>query len=76
MARTVAQIRVSLINSLVSVAAGLGITIDPNKWIATPGLLSETDYKLLLLNTVADAGAIQEQLQAKNVSERVENITT
>lgn len=61
MARTVEQIQINLISQLVAYAASIGITINPNDWIYVPGNLSETDYKLLLLNTVASGIAIEEQ---------------
>ncbi len=61
MASTVTQIQNRLIASLVAYAATLGITINPNDWVIVPGNISETDYKLLLLNTVASAMAFQEQ---------------
>ena len=63
MARTIQQITISLINSLVSTTLSLiGIVINPNDWIYTPGSLSQTDQKLLLLNTIASGQAINEQL--------------
>lgn len=62
MARTIVLIRKSIINSLVLAASAIGIVIDPNKWISVPGDLSQTDYKLLLLDTVVDATSFNEQL--------------
>ena len=61
MARTLQQIQINLISKLVAYAASIGITINPNDWIFVPGNISETDYKLLLLNTVASGSAIEEQ---------------
>ena len=62
MARSSAQIRLAFINSLVTTAAALGLTINPNNWISVPGSLSQTDYKLLLLNMGVDAQSFEEQL--------------
>ena len=62
MASSIPQIRIRLINSLVAVAAAIGIVIDPTLWISVPGQISQTDYKLLLLNAMSDAFAFQEQL--------------
>ena len=62
MARSIPQIRLAFINSLVTTAAALGLTINPNNWISVPGSLSETDYKLLLLNMGVDAQSFEEQL--------------
>jgi len=62
MARTVDQALNSLIDSLVAYAASIGVTINPNDWKLVPGNLSETDYKLLLLHTVATGMGLQEQL--------------
>lgn len=62
MARSIAQIRKSVVGSLVSAAAAIGITIDPDKWIKVPGDLSQTDQKALLLDTVVDAQSFEEQL--------------
>ena len=63
MGRTITQIQNSLIDNLVAYAATLGITINPNDWVYVPGNISETDYKLLLLNTVASGEAFNEQVQ-------------
>ena len=63
MARSIIEIQNSLIDDLVSYAAGIGITINPNDWKLVPGNISETDYKLLLLNTVASGEAFNEQVQ-------------
>lgn len=63
MAQPIIQIRNQLINALVASAASIGITINPNNWVYTPGSLSETDYKLLLLDTVATGIGIQQQLE-------------
>ena len=43
MARSDVQIRNILINALVSSAAALGITINPNNWVKVPGSISQTD---------------------------------
>lgn len=69
MARTIAQIRKSIINSLVSTAASLDITINPEKWAKVPGDLSQTDQKLLLLDTVVDAQSFEEQLNDAFISD-------
>ncbi len=62
MARTIQEIHISLVNYLVTYAASLGITINPDNWVYVPGSLSETDYKLLLLNTIENGLAYEEQL--------------
>jgi len=62
LARSNIEIRNSLIDGLVSVAATIGITIDPTKWKSVPGDLSQTDQKLLLLDAVASGQAIEEQI--------------
>ncbi len=62
MARTSSQIRIAFINSLIQAAANIGIVINPNDWRFIPGSLSETDYKLLLLNMNVDAQSFEEQL--------------
>lgn len=75
MARTIAQIRKSVINSLVNSAAAIGITIDPEKWIKVPGDLSQTDQKVLILDTVVDAQSFEEQLNDAFVVD-IENIVS
>jgi hypothetical protein len=55
MARKIPAIRQFLIDTLVSKAASIGITINPVKW-------SKYDYKLLILDTVATGQAVEEQL--------------
>ena len=62
MARQINAILNSLIANLVAYAASIGITINPNDCVFVPGNLSETDYKLLLLNTVANGLGYEEQL--------------
>lgn len=63
MAQSITTIRNGLIADLVAAAAAIGITINPNDWVFVPGNLSETDYKLLLLDTVASGSAFQQQVQ-------------
>lgn len=55
MARSIQQIRAFLISTLVSNAASIGITINPNNW-------SKADYKNLILDTIATGQGIEEQL--------------
>lgn len=55
MARKISAIRQFLIDTLVSKAAAIGISIDPTKW-------SKYDYKLLILDTIATGMGILEQL--------------
>lgn len=55
MARTIDNILSTLEASLITLAASVGLTVVPSNW-------SETDYKLLFLNIIATAMAIQEQL--------------
>jgi len=61
MARPIILIQNGLSADLVAAAASLGITINPQDWVSVPGNLSETDYKLLLLNTVASGIGFEEQ---------------
>lgn len=63
MSRSVLECRNGLIQNLVNAAALLGITINPNDWTSVPGSLSETDYKLLLLDTIANGLSYEEQQQ-------------
>lgn len=62
MASSIEQIELRLINGLVQYAASIGVTINPNDWVLVPGNLSQTDYKLLLLNMVANGTAYEEQV--------------
>ena len=61
MALTISQNQLILSNFLVAYAASIGITINPNIWTLVPGSISETDYKLLLLNTIASGMGFQQQ---------------
>lgn len=55
MARKISSILASLKTGLVSAANDIGITINPDNW-------SKSDYKSLMLNTIATEQGIQEQL--------------
>jgi hypothetical protein len=67
MARSISQIRDLLIQGLKDRAALVGITINPTNW-------SEHDYKLLLLDTVATAGGINEQIHDSAILDIEDNI--
>lgn len=55
MARSITLIRNGMVNSLVAAAAAVGVPIIPSNW-------SKTDYKKLILDTVASGMGIEEQL--------------
>lgn len=74
MALSILQNRNILYNALVAAAATLGIVINPLAWVSVPGELSETDYKLLTLESVASGMAFQGQLNDALVVQ-IEGIT-
>lgn len=68
MARTIAQIVSYLKTVITQKAAAIGITITPTLW-------SKTDYKSLMLETIAVESAIQEQIYDTYVTQAEEQIS-